>query len=231
MTDPAAPTVDDPPDHLPAPFPLLAKAIGPARRGVKEKGVHQLRVATRRLDTWLRLAGLRVLRDDLRWLRTVAGAARDLDVLLELDWPEGVRKRLKEERAEARAALHVALTSGRAEGLVTALRCLPPIPRAVAARRTASLARALLELPVNAAEPDQVHHRRRMLRRVRYALELLGEPVAPLVALQDALGTVSDLWIARQHVPEASDDVALAGALSEAEAAWERTRPHLESLT
>ncbi len=215
---------------IPAPAALLAETLGPARRGLKEKGVHQLRVATRRVDVWLRLAGYHVLRDDLRWIRGVAGAARDLDVLLGLEWPDEVRERLRRERKLARSTLADALAGPRPDAIVAALAVLPAIPAPAAARATRGLVRGLLTLVVDPTVPAEVHQRRRRLRRIRYAYELLGSRLDPLIALQDVLGRVSDLWIRRQHVPHSVPDALLAEGLAEAEAAWQRERPTLESL-
>lgn len=59
------------------------------RLGVDDEGVHQARVATRRLRSDLRTFGpildeewTRSVRDELRWLADALGAARDADVLL-----------------------------------------------------------------------------------------------------------------------------------------------------
>lgn len=218
---------------VPAPVDLLVAAVAAARKGAKEKGVHQVRVTTRRLDAWLLLAGMWTLRADLRWLRQAAAASRDLDVLLAREWPPEVRARLKEERAAARHALAVDLAAPRTTALLLALRLLPPIPRVRAERGSRRLVRALLKGRVDPTDPAAVHARRRKLRRVRYARELLGHRDEALVALQDVLGEVSDLWLAMGRAPDPAADahaLALPPALAAAEAAWRDTLPLLESL-
>ncbi|MCK6439971.1 MAG: CHAD domain-containing protein, partial [Planctomycetes bacterium] len=55
-------------------------AVDEARDSGDREAVHTLRVATRRIDAWLQLAGIRVFRDDLRRLRHAAGKVRDIDV-------------------------------------------------------------------------------------------------------------------------------------------------------
>ncbi|HEU4743256.1 MAG TPA: CHAD domain-containing protein, partial [Meiothermus sp.] len=47
-----------------------------ARKGADPEGVHQVRVAGRRLRVWLELGGYQVLHDDLRWLVRGAGKVR-----------------------------------------------------------------------------------------------------------------------------------------------------------
>ncbi len=101
------------------------------RLGDDIEQVHQARVATRRLRSDLRTFSSLVdemwakkLREDLAWLADLLGAVRDLDVLfdrLEMqvaalpleDEPGGhdLLARLAAERAEARAALMVAMES------------------------------------------------------------------------------------------------------------------------
>ncbi len=218
------------PADIPVPVALLTDALGPARRGVKEKGVHALRVATRRIDVWLRLAGLRVLRDDLRWLRGVAAPVRDLDVLVGADRAGGPLARLQSERVTARRSLVAALATRRPGDLARALSVLPPLPHAEGVRGARRLVRALLEMGTDPTDPAAVHRRRRALRRVRYAYELVGMPVDALVTVQDALGVVSDLWVRRLHLPETVSEEALGAALATAQAVWEREFASLEGL-
>jgi CHAD domain-containing protein len=104
-----------------------------ARLGVDDEGVHQARVATRRLradlrtfrslldETWVAEA-----RDELRWVGGALGAVRDADVLTDRlaravadlaprDQPRArpLQQRLARQRADARQHLHEVLDSGR----------------------------------------------------------------------------------------------------------------------
>lgn len=194
------------------------------------EAVHDLRVATRRIDTFLRMAGTRVLRDDLRWLRQAAGPARDLDVLCGRPWPEPTRRLLDERRLCAHADLAHALATPRAGALLTALAGVPPLPRAKARAAFPPMLRRLRTLRVDPADPEQVHRRRRLLRRVRYAAELLHRPTDPLVRLQDALGALSDSCLLHRALPEAASPAALQDALRAADAAWTRYAPRLKDL-
>ncbi len=226
-----APGILPAPLDVSPPVELLARAIIAARKGAKERGVHQVRVTTRRIDAWLRLARMSTLRSDLRWLRTAASPARDLDVLLAREWPPEVRAQLKVDRAEARRSLAKVLDAPRTEALLLALRLLPPIPRARAEKGARRLVRKLLAFPVAPDDPEAVHRRRRMLRRVRYARELLGHRDEELIRLQDTLGVVSDLWIAGAVSAGPEHASALTAAVAAAEAMWELERPFLETLT
>ncbi|MEZ4501093.1 MAG: CHAD domain-containing protein [Dehalococcoidia bacterium] len=149
-----------------------------ARLGVDPEGVHQMRVATRRLR-----AGIRLFRDalppdwsearqELRWLAGALGVVRDLDVQLESleAWardaeadPEEhtarveVVRHLETRRTEARDALLAALDSPRYTALVEALTShLRPRPR-----------RPALRLRVRMRVPPEV---RRDARRIAEAL-------------------------------------------------------------
>jgi CHAD domain-containing protein len=168
------------------------------------EGPHGLRVACRRLDVWLRLGGWRVLRDDLRWLRTVAGTVRDVDVVRHAGERSPEAPPLH-ERQRAHVALVEALGSSRFAGLEMALAGFAPTRARDARRRTSSLVRtALARDPGSAAE---LHELRRRMRRVRYALEWLGEPIGPLPRLQDALGEVSDGLLLGRRVGRADLDL------------------------
>lgn len=223
----------------------LSDAITAARHGAKEKGVHRLRVTTRRLDTWLRLAEMRVLRDDLRWLRSLAGPVRDLDILLSdplyaplrqapIDGGTDRLAQLRGLRAESLAQLHAALQDSRVAGLCTALALLPPVPVRRAVRSTRRLLRRVRRLEMDASRPNEIHDGRRAVRRLRFALELLGNPVPGLVELQDVLGRVSDLTLPTRLDlslalgPTAGPDLEVA--LNQAVATWTSHQPTLEAI-
>lgn len=116
----------------------LTSHLAMAREGKDPEGVHQVRVAGRRLRVWLLLGGHRALEDDLRWLVSVLGRVRDLDVLRAMpvgggplephalphasfaDW-------LAEQHHRARADAELVLDSFRVEGLCRALGLLRPL--------------------------------------------------------------------------------------------------------
>lgn len=158
--------------------------------------VHQLRVATRRLAAWLRLGGLHVLRDDLRWLRRVAGVVRDIDVVLEIEGDPTWTRWLRSERRVQHQALTTALASERTAGLLLALKSLPPVTRDQARARLGRLAgRALAagdELVAAPDDPERLHVLRRKVRTVRYGLEWLDEKTGAFRAFQAVSGLAAD---------------------------------------
>ncbi len=217
--------------------------VSMTRHGRDPEGVHQLRVAVARLRVWLELGGWRALHDDLRWLRTKAAPVRDLDVQLARDLPPAYGEKLQAEHERARNELQRALQADRLRALLSALAVLPPLtPRraqqglARFARRTLALGR---ELPRDGYEC--LHAVRRSVRRVRFALEWLGEPADEIVKLQSALGTFGDAWVALRYAEEhgKGHDMAehkrtlereLRDAAHGARTAWRRARPALEAL-
>ena len=177
--------------HLEAHLPL-------ALSGEDPEGVHQVRVAGRRLWAYLELLGHRILRDDLRFLVRQAGRVRDLEVALGWALPQGVRGQLEAELKEAREALSGLLLSPWMGALLRSLRHLPPLDKGQARKRLKRLQERLearfLELR---AEPslERLHAYRRALRRVRYAKEFLGLPARRERALQEVLGEFNDLEV------------------------------------
>ena len=177
--------------HLEAHLPL-------ALSGEDPEGVHQVRVAGRRLRAYLELLGHRILRDDLRFLVRQAGRVRDLEVALGGPLPEGFREHLRAELSEARRSLVALLRSLWMGALLRALRHLPPLDKGRARKRLRRLQECLearfLELR---AEPslERLHAYRRALRRVRYAKEFLGLSTKRERALQEVLGEFNDLEV------------------------------------
>jgi CHAD domain-containing protein len=184
----------------------LVRHVPIARAGEDREGVHQVRVACARLDVFLRLGERRALRDDLRWLRERASAVRDLDVLLASAPPEPFALWLAGERVVARAALLEALESPRLRALLDAWRWLPPLRRERARKLRRELERKCARRVRKALAPDAppdapleaLHAARRAVRRLRYADEWLGRRGRPLAQIQDALGEVNDLSVARR---------------------------------
>lgn len=180
-------------DHLRAHLPV-------ALSGEDPEGVHQVRVAGRRLRVYLDLLGWRVLRDDLRRLVQGAGRVRDLEVALSLpgELPPGLRGFLEGELRLARGVLPALLASPWAEALLRALVALPPLEdkraREVLGRLEAQAHRRWRVL-AREPTPEALHAYRRALRRVRYAKEFLGLPAKREKALQEALGGLQDLEV------------------------------------
>jgi len=163
--------------------------------GVPED-VHQLRVATRRLAAWLRLGGHHVLRDDLRWLRRVAGAVRDIDVVIEVEGDATWSRWLRSERRVRHQALRIALDAERTAGLVLALRSLPAVSRETARARLRRLASRALEageaLEAQPEDAERFHVLRRKVRVVRYSLEWLEEKTGAFREFQEVSGLAAD---------------------------------------
>jgi CHAD domain-containing protein len=224
----------------------LARSLVKLRSDADPESVHQLRVAIARLRVWVDLSGLRVLDDNLRWLRSQAAAARDLDVSLALEPPAAVAQWLHAELVARRRALRAALDASRTAGLVEALSLLPPASPELAAERVARLARAALrrgdEARARPADVAALHRLRRAVRRLRFGLEWQGQRARPLVELQTVLGELGDRAIALralQHIPHGtvgarSYRIRLERELSRygrrALALWQKTRTSVEGL-
>ncbi|MBV9169762.1 MAG: CHAD domain-containing protein [Chloroflexi bacterium] len=177
---------------------LQAHAEG-ARSGEQPRGVHQMRVATRRLRAALRVfedvlsAEAAGLSDELRWLAALLGAVRDLDVQLqhtgeravELGLVEGLHPYcawLSVERERARQTLVCGLDDERYRTLAQHLDRVGEEWRPVAdtaagvgaVRRIRPLAkklwRAADDLGPSSAVED-LHRARIKAKRLRYAVE------------------------------------------------------------
>lgn len=171
-----------------------------ARKGDVES-VHQLRVATRRLRSTLRLFGpvlpadgVRRVAGDLGWLGEAIGAVRDLDVLMlairarsrrldstQQDALGPLATTLRGQRAVAHAALVRALDTPRCRELIACLSGLAGARHSaplgdVASDLAAPLLRAVHRAGRRLDEdaPAEAFHRLRVrVKRLRYALETL----------------------------------------------------------
>ncbi|TAH38090.1 MAG: CHAD domain-containing protein [Planctomycetota bacterium] len=214
-----------------------------ARSGEDPEGVHQVRVAAGRLDVWLQMGRMHVLRDDLRWLRRQAAAVRDLDVLLLSGPPEPFMVWLLQHYGEERRRLVASLEEPRLDGLLAALAGLPPLPRASAAAFLPRIGARVLRRGRRALRQrdavEAMHGLRRALRRLRYALEWLGKRPRELKKLQEAMGDFNDTAVAvrlLRSCPEAAALAAYEQALAQelerrraaALRAWTHTVPFLE---
>ncbi len=155
-----------------------------------------MRVAIARLRVWLGLGGWHVLHDDLRWLRRSIAPVRDLDVQLAQEPPPEWAAELRGRRAEAQRELMATLESERLPSLLEALRSMPPVPRDEARKTLATVASRALRRAKPAtrrgAGLTPLHRLRCEVRRLRFALEWLGEDASGLATLQDALGDACD---------------------------------------
>jgi len=217
-----------------------------AREGTDPEGVHQIRVASRRLRVWLRLGGLRVLVDDLRWFRNAASDVRDLDVLLAENQPEEFATFLHSQRAPAREKLLAELNAPRTAGLVAALKLLPPLSSADARKRLPGLARKVMStakvLLVTSPPIEGMHEMRKRVRVLRYTLEWLGERPTEIKELQDHLGWLGDLrvattwynaWPDRDAHPKFRERIEqrINDGITESRAAWLMVRKRVRELT
>jgi len=205
--------------HLKAHLPV-------ALEGSDSEGVHQVRVAGRRLRAWLDLGEYRVLHDDLRWLVRGLGPARDLDVLCEspLGREGPFAAWLLARRDAERLLARELLASPRVDGLVRAFSALPAIAPEDAARRVRRFEKAALEARERfRAAPglEALHAWRRAVRRLRYASDWAGLDGKRYAGLQEILGLVCDAgaldrlieaWAKETGEPARSSRAALARA-------------------
>ncbi|MFL6119915.1 CHAD domain-containing protein, partial [Actinophytocola sp.] len=200
-----------------------------ALAGADPEGVHQLRVAARRIRAVLKAARLDdggALMAELRWFFGELGPLRDLDVLLdrfrgdtggfspgEMVAFERLLEGLRAERGVARRRATRVLRGKRYRRLLGTLASTEVGPRA----EGGSLAEIVkpfrrLRTAVAAAGPapaDEVLHDLRIRgKKLRYAAELAvpagGRPVRRLAKatkrLQDVLGEHQDACVAEQRV-------------------------------
>jgi triphosphatase len=221
---------------------LLANAQGLADHEDPEF-VHQARVALRRMRSAVRLWRRhgrfpRRLADELRWIGTELGAARDADVLVTETLPAlaaalaptqratmaALLRSARMRRNRARAAARAALASGRFALLALDLldwAHAAPDAHAPTLRRLApkQLAKARLRL-VEAARffmalsPQRRHGVRILAKRLRYALDLFGValPAQATAAFGERLAQLQDLLGALNDATVARAAVAALGA-------------------
>lgn len=204
------------------------------RLGSDPEDLHQMRVATRRARAFLRAAAPLLdtewagdLRDELRWIGSALGPARDLDVLTErLDGEiarlgddrrvvRGLLDGLERERRKARAAVVAVLSEERYPRLLDRLERPEPRLAADARRTLAELWWAEFERTRRAfgrldddSSDDELHAARIKVKRSRYAAELaaheLGVPGERFIdaakALQDVLGEHQDAYVAEERI-------------------------------
>ncbi len=226
------------------------------RLGTDPENLHQFRVASRRLRAFLRVARRLVdttwaasLRTELGDLGRTSGPVRDLDVLLEqlqdeiqsldaaeLPAGEAVIAALGSERDRLRRELLAALAEPAYLRLLDRL-ALPIQASAQPARislrklATRELHRLVRDVQKLGGSPDDeaLHALRIRVKRVRYAVELGGQPARPQTervigaakTLQDLLGEHQDTVVAERLLADLagrnadSSLVFVAGRLAE----------------
>jgi CHAD domain-containing protein len=200
-----------------------------ALEGADPEGVHQLRVAVRRIRAVLKVSRFDdggTLLAELRWFFGELGPLRDLDVLLdrfrgdtdgfareEMTAFERLLKGLRAERGVARRRATRTLRGERYQRLLTALAETDVAPRAERGllaeivkpfRKLRKAARAAGQDP----EDEVLHELRIHGKKLRYAAELAGprggKQVKRLVKatkrLQDVLGEHQDACVAEQRL-------------------------------
>lgn len=168
--------------------------------------VHELRLATRRLRAALWLLPPHYphrhrLRRSLKNLDQRLGGLRELDVALRDSREKKLpTHEIEKQRNEQRVRLRRYLGGPHGEELMACLKKsqsdLNQIKTGPDAHRLQSLQRrvsACSRMPLK--KTANIHRLRIQLKRVRYALEALGRPTAPLAALQDTLGKFHDLEV------------------------------------
>lgn len=186
------------------------------RRGDDPEGVHDVRVACRRLRVGLDIAELHVLGDDLRRLSKELGPLRDLDVLLATKGiPMGLRAWAEPRREVLQAEATAVVGDVAFQGLLRALRSLPSPGREDARRalpryegRVLEAARRFEDAELPTPGPDDAatdlpdlleapavvhaHALRRRLRKLRFAREWARRGTKKLVKAQAGFGVLSD---------------------------------------
>lgn len=206
---------------------LLAHDPG-VRLGASTEDVHQMRVATRRLRSFLRSARsiflpewVDGLRAELKWVGSVLGSVRDLDVQVErlrsefsiLSLPERralahILKLLESDRSKARSQMLDAMNAPRYLKLLDELEAASQNPRVVdpagslqkiATKEFKKLTRDVRALPPHPTD-GALHGVRIKVKRARYAAELaegmVGKAAGMFIRrskiMQDLLGDHQD---------------------------------------
>jgi len=217
---------------------MLANEQG-ARVGLDEEFVHDMRVATRRVRAALRMfekvfakSSLDRLTQKIKWLASVLGTVRDLDVYMQAvpdylayaQWePPDYRfyvEGLAAKRKAAHDALLEALDSQRYAALKREMETFLAKPcfssssggiKSIARKRVESLALKAQSAGDKAKTDEELHAARIAFKRARYAAEFtrglapkqLGRLARLATQYQDVLGRHQDATIACDRVREA----------------------------
>ena len=208
---------------------------GLALEGEDIEGVHQMRVALRRLKVVLRLFNLHNedIRDDLRWLNTLLAKARDFDVMLTETLPQlklptaetlQLQAHFQRSRKRAYQALRQGLNSQRYQHLLLALghsiasgisegsNALPNH----AATALRQLYKRLLKRGkgLHKLASAEQHEARIAARRLRFALEFLGPALAGKRAQQQVDAMLDDIKALQSLLGELNDAATTAQTLT-----------------
>jgi CHAD domain-containing protein len=238
---------------------LLAHDPG-TRLGTDPEDLHQMRVATRRARAYLRAAKplldwewAKQLRDELGWLGSELGPARDLDVLLEHvrgeveDLGDDARpltalvQALERDHEAARSAAVAALSDERYFALLDRLETVEPVVDPDADETLAELwwaqfkrtRKAFRDLGAKSSD-EELHAARILVKRARYSAELAGPElgkrgekfVNAAKKLQDVLGEHQDAAVAEARIADWTRDAP--DATEAAELLLERERGRRE---
>jgi CHAD domain-containing protein len=191
-----------------APRPLATRWIDHLERflpvalaGRDPEGVHQVRVAARRLRVWLELGGHRALGGELRELSRALGPARDLVLIAPL---QPLRAWYQQQRALEQQRVTAALAPEHTRALLQALRALAPPGGKRASRRLDAYAARVerstrrLRAARKSKRFERAHRLRRDARALRFAQEWLGLDASTSAHVQESLGRVCDVMALRR---------------------------------
>lgn len=239
------PAIDDLRDLLDRQLRAIGRTEPGVREGADPEELHRFRVAARRSRALIRASRplvrdqLAALDRELRWLGSVTGEVRDLDVLIDhirglipyIDPDQAgadeIVAALERERERERDGLLAAIETPRYHDLLERFgEAVPGLHAADGNASPARLARKELERLRTAygeldpdPSDDDLHELRIRAKHARYAAELAAmaagrgfEELADAVArVQDVIGAHHDAVVAEQRVRElATDESRLA---------------------
>jgi CHAD domain-containing protein len=191
------------------------------------KNIHACRVATRRAEAvfWIlkQCAShlpFRKIRRDLHKLEKSLGRVRELDVAISGANAYGIKSgRLKDQRKIARRKLLRFVDSVSGKKLAKRFSAAQKIVHSngllnmvhVKGDLTEKMAHELV-IPVHAE--NSLHKLRVTMKKVRYVLECMGKPVAPIKSLQSVLGEAHDLEVLQDLTEKNAEITAAQVALN-----------------
>jgi len=194
--------------------------LGGAIDGRDAEYLHQLRVGIRRLRTVFRVFGLRPLDRRLRKLALPLGEARDWDVFVARFGRGRAQRRAAHTRcrralasAEFKAFFAQRLETRTREASLTQFA-----DEALERLRRKALKRAR---KMDWRDETRRHRLRIAVRRLRYACEFFSDDAEDLAHLQDLLGELNDIAVARRlGGPESVLEKRERALISELVPAW-----------
>lgn len=193
------------------------------------EALHQVRVSMRRLRAAMSVFRTAIadeefmrLRDELRWFTNKLGDARNLDVLLQRDFPAGQREQLLERRDQAYDEVIAAIESARLRSLMLDLaawsalgawhehpKAQEPLEPYVSGRIDKLWHKVGHAQHVGRMDDESRHRLRIEIKKLRYALEFVARLHGhqekrqkkfgkAMEELQEGLGKLNDMVVARQ---------------------------------